>query len=63
MVYGCSLENCRGRKATVGSNPTPSILSNLLKLNGVDEDRIWDGFSRLLETVATILGSDLDTLL
>ncbi len=24
VVYGCSLENCRSRKATVGSNPTPS---------------------------------------
>ena len=24
VVYGCSLENCRSRKVTVGSNPTPS---------------------------------------
>ena len=26
MVYGYSLENCRGRKSTVGSNPTPSAI-------------------------------------
>ena len=26
MVYGYSLENCRVRKGTVGSNPTPSAI-------------------------------------
>ena len=27
VVYGCSLENCRNRQVTVGSNPTPSAAS------------------------------------
>ncbi len=27
MVEGTSLENWRARKGTVGSNPTPSVLS------------------------------------
>ena len=43
MVYGCSLENCRSRKVTVGSNPTPSALSKdvVSDVAGVAAHYIW----------------------